>query len=704
MSRYDNKSEFIRILLYHLPHFPQVTIDVHPEPNLKDVLRMHNEAKLAARDSYFNIYNACSQIGISKHALNRVTGNFYVFSGKRRQINERSADKVNIGLQMRIPKENKEVPGISKYMDNVWYLSTDAIDIICTYLDAFPKMCDVLAKPDNNIFEDDFSDDPELVPGTYLRELAKFAEKLPHQKIRPRTMSTEYIDPNVAEAVERAAETVKKEVIFKTIKLQTKLHLLHLPRTTIKCPDPQTQFHLFDRVIVATHNLSMPIGSKGTIVSIYSEKDENPLKYENKGMTTFLFEVMFDDQVPNGNSYFGTIGESKVQTVTEQSIINITYGRSKRIGAQWDCIQYYNFHFSISIDQANNRSEATATDAIPTTYHSQDKPLSVTRKTNPEMVQPTKVANEANTAADDEKRTKEMLNNIWNSLKGKNPVVPNLQPSVLLPPSKVTAPDIDLTESLRKCLKITPTTAFEVPNIQQPSPAQLPPPPANWRIEAQIKHLQSKPVLSAVPMPAANQALNMRPPMFAQQNQYPVFMPQPPRFPALPPQLQMHPGGPPQMGFSVNGYPMRPPMSGFRPVAAMPFTNAVPPPFMHPDGGQSRQQQQHYHQNRNNSGQYGYGNSYDSNKLTDAGHGAFIPLQAARKISKLRTINGAQKSHPEELGKKTVDATDEKVSAAAGTSSKPEAKGVMPKKAPRPKTETVAPKAPRIAANFSVNK
>lgn len=230
---------------------------------------------------------------------------------------------------MRIPKENKEVPGISKYLDNVWYLSSDAIDIICTYLDAFPKMCDVLAKPDNNIFEDDFSDDPDLVPGTYLRQLAKFAEKLPHQKIRPRTMGTEYIDPNVAEAVERAAEKVKKEVIFKTIKLQTKLHLLHLPRTTIKCPDPGTQFRLFDRVIVATHNLSMPIGSKGTIVSIYSEKDENPLKYENKGMTTFLFEVMFDDEVPNGNSYFGTIGESKVQTVTEQAIINITYGRSK---------------------------------------------------------------------------------------------------------------------------------------------------------------------------------------------------------------------------------------------------------------------------------------------------------------------------------------------------------------------------------------
>lgn len=296
---------------------------------MKEALRLHNEAKLAARNSYFNLYAACSQIGISKHALNRITGNFFVFSGKRRQVNERAADKVNVGLQMRLPKDNKEVPGISKFMDNAWFLSADAIDIICTYLDAFPAMCDALAKPDNNIFEDDFTQDPDLTPGTHLREMAKFAETLPHTTIRPRKMGTEYIDPSVAEAVERAADKVREEVAFKSIKLQTKLHLLFLPQTTIKCPDPNTAFRLFDRVIVATHNLSVPIGSKGTIVSIFSETDENPLKYENRNVVTCMYEVMFDEEVPNGDCYFADIGRSKVQTVTEQSIINITYGRSE---------------------------------------------------------------------------------------------------------------------------------------------------------------------------------------------------------------------------------------------------------------------------------------------------------------------------------------------------------------------------------------
>lgn len=297
-------------------------------------MRLHNESKLTARDSYFNMYNACSQIGISKHALNRITGNFFVFSGKRRQINERAADKVNIGLQMRLQRDNKEVPGISKFTDNAWYLSADAIDIICQYLDKFPSMCAALAKPDNNLFEDDFTNDPDIAPGSYLREISQFAATLPHTKIRPRRMGTEYIDPGVADAVEKAAEKIKEEVAFKTIKLQTKLHLLFLPQTTIKCPDPQTTFRLFDRVIVATHNLSIPIGTKGTIVSIFYETDENPLKYENKNVTTYMYEVMFDDVIPNGDAYFDQIGYSKVQTVTEQSIINITYGRSEYLEQQ----------------------------------------------------------------------------------------------------------------------------------------------------------------------------------------------------------------------------------------------------------------------------------------------------------------------------------------------------------------------------------
>lgn len=371
-------------------------------------------------------------------------------------------------------------------------------------------------------------------------------------------------------------------------------------------------------------------------------------------------------------------------------------------------IFYSDFDFSVSADQANNRSdqEATARDNPQTEKVPMSQPPKVmTRENNLE----TKSASEASTATEDEKRTKEMLNNIWNSLKGNNTVVPNLPLSALPPPSNVSVPGIDFTESLRKCLKITPTTASEVPNIQQPSPAQLPPPPANWRIEAQIKHLQSNPTPPSIPMPAS-QGMNMRPPMFAQPNQYPVFLPQPPRFPGLLPQLQMHPRGPhlPQMGFPAQAhvYPVRQPMSGFRPVAAMPFTNAVPPPFMHPDGGQSRggAPQQHYHQNRNMSGQYGHGNGYDgnreSNKLTGAGHGAFIPLQAARKISKLRTMHGAEKE-----SERAIPRADEKIpAAAAGTSSKPEAREVATKKAPRPKKETVAIRTPRIAANFSVHK
>lgn len=750
---------------------------------------MHNQAKIAARHSYYNIYQACSQIGVSKHALNRITGNFYVFSGQRRQVNERAADKVNIGLQMRMHKENKEVPGISKLMDGMWYLSEDAVDIICEYLDKFPKMCDCLAKPDNNLFEDDLCDDPDIAPGSYLREIAKYVETLPHVKIRPRKAGTEYIDPGVAQAIEQAVERVKQEVVFKTIKLQTKLHLLYLPRTTIKCPDPLTTFSLFDRVIVATQNLSVPIGSKGTIVSIFSETDENPLKYENKNVTTYMYEVMFDDAVPNGNSYFGTIGDSKVQTVTEQSIINITYGRSKdtmgengvdsAIIFKWamefekeDFVfllskmfnsenQFHQLTFALLLaDLANNRTEkespreeavseaATSTRTVP--EERRDKRPANAQQQRPVQANGPKSAQQGPSMdrqtvapSDDANRTKEMLNNIWNSLKQNPsqkgiPALPNALPLSQNnnPPAPAQAKPsnqpvaVDFTESLKKCLKIPSSgAAAAVPEkIQQPSPAQLPPPPANWRIEAQIKHLgQSKgpPTEKRPPQQQQQAPPNMRaqqqprPGMFGNQPPFPNMMPPRPYF-QPPPMGHLNGGGggfPPQnMGFprmmnAGGGGPIV--MPGF----GMPYNNNNHNNSMGPRGPM----RPHHQFNNNNNWQQQYGQNHHSpaqqpnNKMSGpqtlsvASGSAFIPLQAARKITKLKNSGGGdnvmdskkQALNNKREDKKAVGEANSKGEPATAAGPKAEPALKKTPAAPRPKKDAV-PRPARIAANFSV--
>lgn len=297
-----------------------------PEPNFTPIFRLHQQTKKDNRNLYLNMYNGCSVVGISKQALNRITGQLFVIPGKVRQVNERVEEKVNIGLQLRQIKSNQEIPGYSKKVDYNWYLSNDALDLICIYLDKFPNLCQMLAKNDKMVFEEELMEEGGA---EVLGEMTAFLKTLPHFKVRPREAGTAYVEKEVAAAIEEAVGRLKEEVSYKTVKLQTKLHLLYRPGSTLtpRCPDPDTEFSLFDRVVVATNNSTIPIGSKGTIVAIITEVNSNPIKIENKDVVNYLYEVLFDDVIPNGNSYMGDVAKDKVYVVPEQDLINITYGR-----------------------------------------------------------------------------------------------------------------------------------------------------------------------------------------------------------------------------------------------------------------------------------------------------------------------------------------------------------------------------------------
>ena len=387
----------------------------------------------------------------------------------------------------------------------------------------------------------------------------------------------------------------------------------------------------------------------------------------------------------------------------------------------------------------------------------QEKPA----KTAPSVPQPT----------EDEKRTKDLLNNIWNSLKANPGNVP--PPCLPLPQASTAGKEppqptqgLDLTETLKKCLKISPVgeegKTDNVPEpdkattttIQQPAPAQLPPPPVNWRIEAQIQHLSQTKGQSA----AAAQPRPPHPP--APQGVQMPFMgaggPPPPNQPmfyvgmapmGMIPPPHMLPGGPP-MGFPPHGavhqfppreqHPPRGPIvPGFvRPVPAMPFNNHPGqqqqhrPPFSHvPPRGANRHFFNNNNHGRNVNAPFFPNQSQqeEPNRLAgphalrnpgsavSSGHGAFIPLQAARKITKLKNSSGAN-NPAEKAAEKSEEPnkTEEPVvptSSTANNTEEPTAKKTnkdAPKKAAgnsKPKTNPTPRPArmARIAANFSVN-
>lgn len=332
--------------------------------------------------------------------------------------------------------------------------------------------------------------------------------------------------------------------------------------------------------------------------------------------------------------------------------------------------------------------------------------------------------------ADPEQRTKELLNNIWESLKQKDFVPPELPkgPPILLPNVPAIAAEssepLDLTASLKKCLRIgegpsstadAGAAAVAVPQINQPAPNQLPPPPTNWKIEAQIDHLTKK----GAPVPSGPQP--GVPTHFMPPNQM-----HPLRFFSVPPFVQ---AAPPQLP---------PPFAPSYGPPVMPQFHSHPPmPMMMPT--QDRHQvpinsnrTQHYRQNFNGSHN---NNARMQNRISgpqtlhnrpanSSAIGAFVPLQAARKISKMKSVGNAasvssdkntsatkaqdnvtssstSQAPPKPKQPETQKQPGEKArkQAAEKTTNKPTEEKVKPTDTSGRKK--LMPKPGRIAANFS---
>ena len=75
-------------------------------------------------------YVAAQELGVSSHLVSRITGSIYV----SRHNDERNTDsKINIGLNLKFSKRNKEIPGFTrKSFSNgrEWEYSVKAVDVI----------------------------------------------------------------------------------------------------------------------------------------------------------------------------------------------------------------------------------------------------------------------------------------------------------------------------------------------------------------------------------------------------------------------------------------------------------------------------------------------------------------------------------------------------------------------------------------------
>lgn len=109
----------------------------------------------------------------------------------------------------------------------------------------------------------------------------------------------------------------------KTVKLQVKPFLLLKPEINFSSVEkPKRPFRLFDRVVVVRRTHQVPLGFKGTIISIHPISDPNPVRLENVKTVDNNYEILFDRELPDGHGIYG-IANGRVCKVPETNLVMI---------------------------------------------------------------------------------------------------------------------------------------------------------------------------------------------------------------------------------------------------------------------------------------------------------------------------------------------------------------------------------------------
>lgn len=114
-------------------------------PDFNIAKKLHQDELLG----YVNSFTASAAIGMNAYMFNRITGVVFVCYGEKRYPISDSDKKVNIGLQLKHFKQNEEVPGYTKSVNNQWLYSQEAINVVHEYSMKFPQLFKLMNRQSN---------------------------------------------------------------------------------------------------------------------------------------------------------------------------------------------------------------------------------------------------------------------------------------------------------------------------------------------------------------------------------------------------------------------------------------------------------------------------------------------------------------------------------------------------------------------------
>lgn len=321
----------------------KLTALVHPQPDFEQARQLHRKSA----SEYMNSHVASAIASVNTHLFNKISGICFIVAGEKRFPISDSAKKVNIGLQLKHFKQNEEVPGYVKSTGNQWLYSQKAVELIQAYAMKFPRLFELIGSKSDFVFESELNAGRKSDSDSMLKEIQHWLKEQPHNNISRQPCGTNCLTNHSLEEIVKAVNGLKNAPVRK-VTLQVKPHLLYKPNLNPinVAPDPSATFELFDRVVIVRDDYLVPLGLRGTIVSILPTSDPNPVRQENINLVEYIYDVLFDEPFETGITV-PDVAEKRFFKVRPTVLMNLTHGlgRLTHFSKTAICYLYYGLHY-----------------------------------------------------------------------------------------------------------------------------------------------------------------------------------------------------------------------------------------------------------------------------------------------------------------------------------------------------------------------
>uniref|UniRef100_A0A8C1RMS1 5'-3' exoribonuclease 1 n=1 Tax=Cyprinus carpio TaxID=7962 RepID=A0A8C1RMS1_CYPCA len=297
----------------------RVVFSVPCEPQLDALIQ--NQHKYSVK--YSPGYVLASRLGVTSYLVSRFSGSIFIGRGSKK--NPHGEQKANVGLNLKFNKKNEEVPGYTKRTEKEWLYSAAVEELLAEYLERFSELFDFVARNnhDDVFYEDDIWPREDENGAEKVQEIQGWLKNHPVSSSSRASCDLQILDTGIVEKIEEELEKTKAKKMNKKVRVTVKPHLLFRPLEQQHgvVPDPDAEYHLFDRVVNVRESFSVPLGLRGTIIGIKGAEREAEV----------LYEVLFDEEFAGGLTVRCSPGRG--YRLPPSALINLSHGSRKEHGS-----------------------------------------------------------------------------------------------------------------------------------------------------------------------------------------------------------------------------------------------------------------------------------------------------------------------------------------------------------------------------------